>query len=46
MLVNILPVDVSAKRTEGNILSWKLQQNAGGSLHPTAGEQGENQQGH
>lgn len=40
MLVNILPVDVSAKHTEGNILSLKLQQNASGSLHPSAEEQG------
>lgn len=38
MLVIILPVDVSAKHTERNILSLKHQQNAGGSLHPSAEE--------
>lgn len=45
MLVNVLPVDVSAKHTGGK-RSLKLQQTSSGSLHPSAEEQGENQLGH
>lgn len=42
MPVNNLPVDVSAKHTEGKTLSLELHGNASGNLHASAEEQGRN----